>query len=218
MAHIEDGDPGFRWVNPPDVPSRSYRCGYCGNQQSSSQGLMSRSQYSDDAADQVRLCSHCGGPTAFRATWGPDQQWPPVLAGKAVEHLPEDVADLYEEARTASTIGAYTAAGLALRKLLMHVAVNLGAKPGKGFIEYVDHLEANNHVPTGSRGWLDAIRQHGNEANHQIVRLDQGDAELLLSFAEQLLRNAYEFPARAAVLEARAAERAAALKPPDGAA
>jgi hypothetical protein len=50
-------------------------------------------------------------------------------------------------------------------------------------------------VPPGSDGWVDHIRQKGNEANHEVVIMSEKDAELLLTYCGMLLKMLYEFPA-----------------------
>jgi hypothetical protein len=77
----------------------------------------------------------------------------------------------------------------------MHVAVDKGAKPGQSFVEYVQFLVDNHHVPAAARPWVDHIRSKGNEANHEVVLMDRSEAEELIVFSEMLLKSVYEFPA-----------------------
>ena len=51
----------------------------------------------------------------------------------------------------------------------MHIAVAQGAKASISFVEYVDYLVNNHFAPPNSKDWVDKIRSHGNEANHEIV-------------------------------------------------
>lgn len=108
--------------------------------------------------------------------------------------MPPDVESLYNEARRCSSIGAYTAAVLLSRKLLMNISVSLGAKDGEPFITYVEYLAANGYVPPNGKRWVDHIRKKGNEATHEIVLMQQSDAEDLLKFGEMLMTFIYEFP------------------------
>jgi len=55
------------------------------------------------------------------------------------------------------------------RKLLMHIAASVGAAAGQPFVTYVDYLVTNHYAPPNSKDWIDKIRAHGNEANHEIV-------------------------------------------------
>jgi hypothetical protein len=111
-------------------------------------------------------------------------------------HLPPVVASLYDEARNVLAANAPTSATLALRKLLMHIAVEKGAPVGQTFQQYVTYFETQHLVPVGAKDWIDHIRQKGNEANHEIVTISGPDAEELLIFSEMLLKLTYEFPNR----------------------
>jgi hypothetical protein len=119
---------------------------------------------------------------------------PGIPFGQPVAHLPTDIEALYLEARRCTSASAYTASVLLCRKLLMNVAVSLGAKAGEPFIFYVEYLAANGYVPPNGKGWVDHIRKKGNEATHEIHLMKQGDAEELISFLEMLLKFIYEFP------------------------
>jgi len=123
-------------------------------------------------------------------------QTPGVTFGSPVSDIP-DVATqkLYDEARKCTGAGAYTAAILACRKLLMHIAVSKGAKAGESFISYVEFLAAQNFIPPDARGWVNHIRTKSNEANHEIVIMPKEDAEELVKFIEMLLKVIFEFPA-----------------------
>ena len=81
----------------------------------------------------------------------------------------------------------------------MHIAVNAGANSGASFVEYVDYLVNNHFAPPNSKDWIDKIRSHGNEANHEIVIKKKEDAEEIMTFLEMLLKFIYEFPARAGI-------------------
>lgn len=121
---------------------------------------------------------------------------PGVPFGNPVSDISDDsVAKLYDEARYIMAVDGFTAVVLACRKLLMHIAVSKGAKPGESFVSYVDFLADNNYIPPDARPWVDRIRTRGNEANHEIVIMSKDDAEELVTFVEMLLKLIYEFPA-----------------------
>jgi hypothetical protein len=123
-------------------------------------------------------------------------QVPGVTFGNPVKDIPEkDVETLYDEARRTAGTGAYTAAVLCGRKLLMHVAVSKGAKAGDTFLNYIQFLADKNFIPPDAKEWVDHIRKKGNEANHEIVIMGKEEAEELLSFLEMLLKIIFEFPA-----------------------
>ena len=111
-----------------------------------------------------------------------------------MEHVPGNVDTLYDEARTCFAATAYTASVLLCRKLLMNIAVTVGAGAGLKFIEYVEYLAANGYVPPNGKGWVDHIRQKGNEATHEIQIMGEQEAKDLISFSEMLLKFIFEFP------------------------
>jgi hypothetical protein len=113
-------------------------------------------------------------------------------------NVPSDVEAMYEEARACTGANAHTAAVLICRKLLMHIAVAEGAKPGLSFRDYVDYLAANNYLPPRGRDWVDHVRDKGNEANHEIVKMKKEDAQTLIGFLQMLLIFLYEFPSQVA--------------------
>jgi hypothetical protein len=123
-------------------------------------------------------------------------QFPGVAAGSAVAELPSEIESIYNEARVCCSVGAYTAAVLSLRKLLMNIAVNLKAPQGGSFISYIEYLASAGYVPPNGKGWVDHIRKKGNEANHEITLMTKADAEELIVFSEMLLKFIYEFPKR----------------------
>lgn len=101
------------------------------------------------------------------------------------------------EARSSKQVPSYTAVILACRKLLTHLAVSKGAKPGESFVSYVDFLAQKNYIPPDAREWVDHIRRkQGNEANHEIAIMSKDGAEELVTFTEMLLKKLiYGFPA-----------------------
>lgn len=103
---------------------------------------------------------------------------------------------LYEEARDAFSSNAPTCTVLAVRKLLMHVAVEKGAQPNQKFVEYVNYLEQNHLINPEASNWVDRMREKGNEANHEIKISAPEEATEMLDFMEMLLKMVYEFPGR----------------------
>lgn len=183
------------WHNTERQEPRSWTCGYCGRGVGGNVGFK-REKDSDDGS-RIYICPHCENPTAFViADDGGIGQYPGPVSGHAVSSLPQDVSALYDEARRCVQYTAYTAAILALRKLLMHVAVSRGADEGQSFASYVAYLADEGWIPPNGKGWVDELRRMGNEANHEIALASQDDAEELLDFAEMLLRFVYEFPGR----------------------
>ena len=177
------------WPTAERVPPQSYQCGHCGKMVGPDIGF----NYDLRVGGRITgiyICSYCLRPSYFEDHC----QIPGVAAGSLVLHLPKDIEGIYEEARNAIAANCFTAAVLICRKILMHLAVEKGAKAGENFKTYVEYLDSQHYIPPDGKHWVDHIRDKGNEANHEIVQMSRDDAELLLTFVEMLLRFIYEFP------------------------
>ena len=74
----------------------------------------------------------------------------------------------------------------------MHICVQLGAQENLKFIEYVNFLDTENYIPKNSKKWVDIIRKKGNDVNHEIVILNQKEAEQLITFSGIIINLIYE--------------------------
>jgi len=168
----------------------SYRCGYCDRQVSASEGYWCVERMGSTLMHEIAICPHCNQPTYFER----HQQTVPLPAfGDCVPHINNELIEsVYEEARRCTAIGGYTAAAMLCRKILMHVAVEKGADENLKFVQYVDYLAAKGYVPPDGKGWVDTIREKGNDANHEIQIISADDARLIVRFTEMLLRFVYE--------------------------
>lgn len=178
------------WTSLNLIESRNYQCSHttCNNMVASNVGMYE----TDDTRTRIYICPHCNNPTFFIS----GIQMPGNTPGAAVRSLPDEIATLYDEARKCVSIGAYTASVLLNRKLLMHIAVQQQAEPGKAFAHYVNYLADKGFVPPNGKDWVTHIKSKGNEANHEIILMTRVDAEELIVFMEMLLKFIYEFPAR----------------------
>jgi hypothetical protein len=176
------------WHGEMVLGSKRYVCGYCSSVVGPDKGT-----YSQEGGVQtlIYFCSHCGQPTYFDEG---GRQFPGVKFGNDVAHLPKGIEQIYGEARGAMSSQAYTPAVLACRKILMNVAVSLGAKEGESFISYVQFLADKGYVPPNGRHWVDHIRTKSNEANHEIKLMSKDEAEKLITFVEMMLKFIYELP------------------------
>lgn len=172
----------------------SYTCGYCGNKAGPSRRYKCASTDGKHIFGFIYICPTCNKPTFKK--YASDEQVPGELVGDTIEFLPDNVEQLYNEARNCITVNAFTSAVLSCRKLLMNVSVTKGAKPGEKFIYYVDFLEQNHFMPPNSRDWVDLIRKKGNEATHEIPSISKEDSIELLEFTSMLLRFVYELPGK----------------------
>lgn len=181
------------WAQLQEMPSRGYRCGYCGFSVATDRGYR-LGRYLDGSGELlggIYICPQCGGPTFFTRA---GRVYPDSMPGESVDHLPASLESLYTEARSCVSCGAYTSAVLTCRKILMHIAVDLGAEPDGSFLSYVNFIADKGYVPPNGRAWVDYIRIRGNEATHEIVVMSSDDANLLIRFVEMILRFNYEFP------------------------
>jgi hypothetical protein len=126
-----------------------------------------------------------------------DKRIPQQLAGNAVKHLPKEIEDVYNEARECFTVNAFTGSVMLCRKLLMNIAVHKGAVPNQTFATYVDYLCDKGFVSGDNKIWADLVRNKGNDANHEITKMNSMDAEELIEFLELVLKSVYEFPEKA---------------------
>lgn len=173
------------WHGANNLSSKQFTCGHCGNIIATSKGFYSNN------GQLIYICTHCDQPTHF-SMYG--VQYPDVAPGNDVGHLPDDLAELYKEARNCVAASAYTGAVLLCRKLLMNIGVSQGADEGKPFIFYINYLAEQGYIPPNGRGWVDHIRQKGNEATHEIALMKKEDCEDLIAFSEMLMKFIYEFP------------------------
>ncbi len=192
MADIE-----YRWTNSHNLASKPYICGHCSHSISSERGYVAH-LYDDNGRNleieaEIYVCHFCGKPTFFDFT---GEQSPGPKHGHDVSGIDDQgVKDLYEEARRAIGANAPTAAVLACRKLLMHIAVEKSAPQNLSFLQYVEYLSAQGYIPPDSKEWVDEIREKGNEANHEIILMTEQEAKDLLELTEMLLKIIYQFPA-----------------------
>lgn len=183
------------WEGEARLALRSFICGHsgCGKNVGAEKGWHHVNSATRRIDAQIYVCPSCKKPNYFEDN---GTQVPGIALGNQVKSLPENIETLWEEIRNCCSCGAYISAVLAGRTMLMHIAVEQGAKAGLSFIEYVDYLVSNHYAPPNSKDWVDSIRKHGNEATHEIVTKSKDDASEIVSFLEMLLRFIYEFPAR----------------------
>jgi len=183
----------LEWMEIGTVPSAAWQCGYCDCHVASEKGWVAGQKRAPFAC--IRICPQCQGPSFFY-----DHDWvvlPRSLPAQPVSNVPSPLDELYQEARESVKARAYTGAVLICRKMLMNIAVHLGAPENlSSFVKYVDYLADAGYVPPGARPWIDYIRARGNEATHEVQLMGQKDAEGVLTFIENLLRQIYEIPSK----------------------
>ena len=181
------------WHNTTGIKETKWTCGYCGAGVGGSVGYRD-----EDDADHIYICPNCQKPTAFIFDGNETKQIPSACFGAVIKNLPEEIYTLYEEVKRCVQYTAYTSAVMAMRTLIMHVAVDKGAKTGLLFVSYINYLDAENWIPRSGKEWVDIVRKVGNQAAHEIAIVDRKTAVRLLKFVEMLLQIIYEFPAEVA--------------------
>lgn len=176
------------WQSASTISPKAYTCGHCDVVVGPNVGFF---WSGGGLARVIYICSNCDQPTYFDQRGG---QFPGVKFGGTVHHLPEAVKQLYSEARGAMSSQGYTPAVLACRKILMNVAVHLGAREGESFVSYVQFLADKGYIPPNGKHWVDHIRIKSNEANHEITLMSKDEAEKLITFVEMMLKFIYELP------------------------
>ena len=178
------------WNNTTRVKKKKFTCGYCNNS-----AAPDTAYSSDSRNDMIYICPYCEKPTYFsNLTHINVKQIPGVPFGESIKHLPDEIQELYNEARQCIGVSAYTSAAIVCRKLLMHIAVEKGADKDQTFKYYVEWLQDNGYIPPGGKHWVNYIREKGNEANHEIILIQDKDAKRLLSFLAMFMKFVYEFP------------------------
>ena len=185
------------WQNTSNLPEKRFICGHCGADINSNLGYY-YGDYGDNysAFAYAYICHNCNKISYISYK----EQVPGAIYGKSFnKNIFNDTSifDLYNEARNCMKIGAYTSIGMCCRKILMHIAVDCGAEKGKNFVYYVDYLNQNNYIPSNCKKWVDIIRNKGNEANHEIIILEERDAVQLIQFIQIIISIIYEMPYQA---------------------
>lgn len=172
------------WINVERINSKEFLCGYCGCEIASERG------YRCSSGEFIYICHKCNKPT-FMDIYG--NQTPNYLMGKEFKvAIPENIKELYNEARRCYGVNAYSAVAMCCRKLLMHIAVECGAEENLKFVEYVNYLDEENYIPKNSKKWVDIIRQKGNETTHEIKISNEKEASQLIKFIEIIITLIYE--------------------------
>lgn len=178
------------WYNTEELECVKYTCAHCGAVVSPNKGYITN--WNIDINDElICICPNCDKPTYKLHS----RTYPSPKRGmdvKGVDDLALEV--LYDEARNTFQVNAYTSCVLCCRKALMHIAVHCGASENLKFIQYIDYLEENGHIPPNGRAWVDKIRKLGNEATHEIIICSEKEAEIAIMFLGMLLKFIYEIP------------------------
>jgi hypothetical protein len=193
VIHVKPGG-GSTDVSAPEAFFAT-TCGHCGRQVSAD--VVAYTKSSRDGRPSIRWmqCPHCEMGLVKN---GARSTLPAATPGEPLEGLPDDVEAAYTEARKCLSVDAFTGCELLCRKILMHAAVDKGAKEGENFTTYIDFLKGAGYTTPPMEAWVDYIRKHGNLATHEIAAPEQQRAAGTLEFTAELLRVIYEMEFKAA--------------------
>lgn len=138
-------------------------------------------------------CTQCCMPV----TIGQDGQIIPpslFLPFEDIKYLPEKIEKMYAECRKSFSNACYYSVIMVARSLLMRIAIDKGANENLGLVEYVNYLEAEGHTSPSNRTWVDRIREQGDRYVREIDEATKVEAERMIVFISQLLKNIYELP------------------------
>lgn len=180
---------GFRPIH------KQYHCGTCG---SSTNGRVLCDLVRETDQSIVSWC-HCScerqEPAILIERDGEiSEQIPMTKEFNVGKNWPTTLADLYEEAAKAYSAGAYTATSMVCRKLLMVCACDNGAKEDEKFVAYVNHITTQVLSFPKAKAAIDAIRDIGNEANHDLKFVAPADAKRALEIITYMLNTIYSLP------------------------
>ena len=186
------------WVLKDSIKEKNFQCGYCGRLVNSSKGIaaiINNGPFNRPMSDLigVYICPNCKRPT-FIDSYLDKTQVPLPKRNTNLQNIPLEVMKVYKEALDSYSVGAFTGTTLLCRKLLMHIAVDLGAKENESFAEYVKFFDEQHFISPRSHGWVDEIRKIGNKANHKLDMNTKEEAEKDLIFCEMILKSNYEYP------------------------
>ena len=180
------------WLATSETAGPRYICGHCGAEVGPSRRY--RKEEAGNFSDgSIFLCPVCNRPTFISTSL--NEQVPGPLVGRSIASIGDaEVEKLYNEARKALANDAPSASVMVCRKLLMHIAVEQGAHPGKNFAYYTKYLEDEGTVGKPFAGIVDHIRKAGNKENHELDVSTVAEATMLLKLVEFVLASIYELP------------------------
>ena len=174
---------------------RKIVCGHCG-EQTNARVVSSLRRDSDG---RIILWCVCTCPKEEPTMLVVDQgnivsQHPGSKEFRGNDAWPKELQLLFDEAARCFSAGAYTAAAMVARKLLMVIACDKGAKEGLRFVEYVDYITANVVPVAGSREPIAWVKDIGNDANHRVQFLARTEAQRSLKICRYILETVYALP------------------------
>ena len=107
------------------------------------------------------------------------------------DEYPENIVDNYKEMMMNLNTNSYTSCAMMCRRILMLIAIDLGATKNKKFEYYVKYLENRGYVTPQMKRWVDNIRKIGNDANHNYESVLERHAMFSPMFIVALITKIY---------------------------
>lgn len=212
---IEDSFDATRaldWAQTSELTGQQrtrYTCGFCSSMSAPNRAYLGPSQIDGNAMAWIYICSFCGQPT-YRDLDG--KMTPQPSYGRDIPKIRnEDAGKLYREAQNCYQVGAFTAAVLVCRKLLLNVtnAVKLERadeieaagkdatrerEPFSEFAPCITWLSHNDYIPRRMINAFREIPRIGGDATHTMPLMEVKEAELLINRSYDLLMMVYVHP------------------------
>lgn len=186
----------IRWSSFDQTTSKHFSCGHCGVLASAMYHArgdripsdIRGSQYQDEI--HLFICNACGYPTTFNSARY--QHPPPRENSVTLKKTSKPIESIFREGEFCLNSGRYMAACLVFRGLLMHLAVEHGAKEGQKFEVYINWFESEGHIPVKTKDLVDRIRKAGNQATHKLEEITKEQAQDSYELSKFLLNCFYE--------------------------
>lgn len=110
-----------------------------------------------------------------------------------VDGLPDNIAQVYHEARKAVSVQMYTSCEMLCRKILVNVAVDKGAKKKDTWNhkKCIKYLVKKGYI-TGFTGVANYIRLTGDQSTHKIGSPSRERARQTVKFTASVLKHVYD--------------------------
>lgn len=191
-------------------------CGYCGTRHVALELQWSSRAIHDSGGERrfwaALACPRCAGVTLLEMSMQNEASTRDTTIGGgsdvtviravprsedtslAVDHLPSDVSEFYENALRVLQANVPDAAAVQLRKTLEAAAAHKGIRE-RQLVSSIKKLVEQGYVTLDFKDVMTHIRQIGNAGAHYTdVRLTKSEVERSLRFTTQVLRNLFEVP------------------------
>lgn len=184
-----------------DMPiiHKSFECGYCGrfvvgNELIDAAFSLPYSYAMTGKTIGLFTCPSCQKPTFIDEVFN-NIQVPLPKKDNEFNNIPSKLNRVYQEVLDAYSVEAFTATTLLCRKLLMSMAVDLGAKENQTFAEYIKFLD-DGYIPRNYHKWVDRVIKINSQATHNLDINSKEEADMNLLFCKVVLLWDYEMPNR----------------------